>query len=181
MGRHSRPSDALPRAGGFPHPVSRVPVPGLADWGTRACATLIEISIAAGVATAYSLALVFARPVFALIEAIALLAGVHLQGLFLDLYWFLGAAFLCWQWAVRGQTGQSVGQRLMGIVTVDMDTAAVIGPARSILRSLLHVVDIAPCFFGYARPVFHHQRQTWADQICRTVVVSVETIDELTR
>jgi hypothetical protein len=67
----------------------------------------------------------------------------------------------------------------MRIVTVDEDTGAPVGPARSIIRSLLHVLDIAPVFFGYVRPVFQYRRQTWADQICHTVVVKVETINAI--
>ncbi|MEZ0095833.1 RDD family protein [Streptacidiphilus sp. EB129] len=157
----------------------RVPIPGLADWSARASATLIEISIVGGIATAYGYALYLARPVFALVEAVALLAGVGLQPVFGFLYWGLGVAFLVWQWALRGSTGQSLGQRLLRIVTVDEDTGAPIGPARSIVRSVLHVVDIAPVFFGYVRPLFQYRRQTWADQICRTVVVKVETINAI--
>lgn len=159
----------------------RVPIPGLADWSTRASAALIEISIAGGIVTAYSTALVFARPVFALVEAIALLVGVHMQGVFLSLYWVLGVVFLLWQAALRGRTGQSLGQRLLHIVTVDEDTGAPIGAARSILRSVLHVADIAPVFFGYMRPVFHYRGQTFADQISRTVVVGAGTINAIAK
>jgi uncharacterized RDD family membrane protein YckC len=157
----------------------RVPVPGLAGWSARASASLIEISIAGGVVTAYSYALVFARPVFALVEAAALLLGWHMQSLFYSLYWVLGVGFLVWQAAERGRTGQSLGQRLMRIVTVDEDTGAPVGPARSILRSVLHFLDIGPVFFGYLRPVFHYRGQTFADQICRTVVVGVETVNAI--
>jgi len=158
---------------------ARVPVPGLASWADRASASLIEISIAGGIGTAYSILLVVARPVFALVEAVALLLGVHLEPVFLLLYWALGVVFLVWQWALRGSTGQSLGQRLMRIVLVDEDTGRPVGPARSILRSLLHVLDVAPVFFGYVRPVFQYRAQTWADQICRTVVVSVDTINKI--
>ncbi|MFC1436567.1 RDD family protein [Streptacidiphilus sp. N1-3] len=157
----------------------RVPIPGLAGWSVRASASLVEISIAGGVATAYSAALLFARPVFALVEALALLLGVHMQSWFLSGYWALGVAFLVWQAAERGRTGQSLGMRLLGIVLVDEDTGAPVGPARSVLRSVLHVVDVAPVFFGYVRPVFHYRAQTFADQICRTVVVGVEVVNAI--
>jgi uncharacterized RDD family membrane protein YckC len=157
----------------------RIPIPGLADWNARASASLIEISIAGGVLTAYTYTLFLARPVFALVEAVALLLSIHLQPVFAFLSWALGVAFLFWQAAMRGSTGQSLGQKLMRIVTVDEDTGAPVGPARSIIRSLLHVLDIAPVFFGYVRPVFQYRRQTWADQICHTVVVKVETINAI--
>ncbi|MQS17914.1 RDD family protein [Streptomyces kaniharaensis] len=54
---------------------------------------------------------------------------------------------------MRGQTGESVGQRLMGIVTVDEDTGASIGPARSVIRSLAHVLDILPTFAATPVPL----------------------------
>jgi uncharacterized RDD family membrane protein YckC len=149
-------------------------IPGLADWSTRASATLIEISVAAGIETAYQLALGMAKPVFALVQVIALFLRFDLRGVFLVLDWALALAFFLWQWALRGNTGQSLGQKLMGIMTVDEDTGAPIGAGRSILRSALHVVDIAPVFFGYVRPVFQYRRQTFADQISRSVVVKAE-------
>jgi len=160
-------------------PGIRVPIPGLASWSARALATLIELSIAGGIATAYSIVLFAARPVFALVEAVALICGVHMAPLFPVLYWLLGVVFLVWQAALRGSTGQSVGQRLMRIVLVDEDTGAPVGPARSVLRSLLHVLDIASVFFGYVRPIFQYRAQTWADQICRTVVVTQDAIDKI--
>ena len=157
----------------------RVAIPGLADWGVRASASLIEISVAGGVSTAYSVALLVARPVFALIEVAGLVVGVHLEPVFVDLYGLLPVLFLLWQWVQRGTTGQSLGMRLMRIVLVDEDTGRPVGAARSVLRSVLHVLDVAPCFFGYLRPVFQYRRQTWADQVCRTVVVDMATINKI--
>ena len=157
----------------------RVPVPGLAVWSARASATLIELSIAGGIATTYSIVLFAARPVFALVEAVALICGVHMAPVFPVLYWALGVCFLVWQAAVRGRTGQSIGQQLMRIYVVDEDTGRPVGPARSILRSVLHVLDIAACFFGYLRPLFQYRAQTWADQICRTVVVTATAINTI--
>lgn len=154
----------------------RPAVPGMADWSTRACASLLEVSIAAGIMTAYTALLFYAQPVFALIQGVALLVGVHMQPVFGFFGWALPVAFFGWQWALRGRTGQSLGQRVMRIVTVDEDTARPLGPARSIVRSLLHVVDIAPAFFGLVRPIVHHRRQTWADQISRSLVVEMDVI-----
>ena len=158
---------------------ARVPVPGLADWSARASASLIELSIAGGIATLYSVVLVAARPAFALVEAAALVCGVHMAPVFPLLYWALGVSFLTWQASLRGRTGQSLGQRLMRIVLVDEDTGRPVGAARSVLRSVLHVLDIGSCFFGYIRPVFQYRAQTFADQICRTVVVTMETINKI--
>lgn len=129
--------------------------------------------------TAYLALLYVARPAFALVQLAALLSGVDLRGFFASAYWLVGAAFLLSQWALRGTTGQSLGQQLMGIVTVDEDTGAPIGKARSIVRSLLHVLDVLPAFAGYARPVVHPRRQTWADTISRSVVMRMDFINSI--
>ncbi|MEY9941281.1 putative RDD family membrane protein YckC [Streptacidiphilus sp. MAP5-52] len=168
---------AVPPARGERRP--RVAIPGLADWSTRASASLIEISIAGGILTAYAYAMDLAKPVFALAELVGMVLGIQMQPVFGFLSWGPGVAFLVWQAALRGRTGQSLGQKLMGIVTVDADTGAPVGPARSVIRSVLHVVDIAPVFFGYVLPLFQYRRQTWADQICHTVVVKIETINAI--
>ncbi|MGC0316231.1 RDD family protein [Kitasatospora acidiphila] len=157
----------------------RPAVPGLADWSTRAMSTLLEITIAMGIMQAYSVVLYLAQPPFALIQALALLVGVQMQPVFRFFYWVLPLAFLVWQAALRGRTGQSLGQRLMRIVTVDEDTAAPLGPARSVMRSVLHVVDIGTVFFGFLRPVVHYRRQTLADQICRSLVVEMDVINQI--
>ncbi|MGW2545029.1 RDD family protein [Kitasatospora sp. NPDC001574] len=158
---------------------ARPAVQGMADWSTRACAALMEVSIAAGIMTAYSSLLYYAKPAFAVIQAVALLVGIRMEPVFKFLYWALPVAFMVWQWALRGRTGQSLGQRMMRIVTVDEDTARPLGPARSIVRSLLHVLDVVPGFFGLVRPLVHHRRQTWADQISRSVVVEIDVINQI--
>ncbi|MFF4821293.1 RDD family protein [Kitasatospora sp. NPDC001309] len=165
-----------PRPPKKPRPVA---IPGLAGWAQRATATGIELGIAGGLMTAYTCALYLAKPAFALLQLIALLADADIRGWLAGGYWLVGAAWLVTQWVIRGQTGESIGQRLVGVVVVDEDTGAPIGPARSILRGLLHVVDVLPMGIGFARPVTHPRRQTWADSISRTVVVQRAFIDSI--
>ncbi|MGW2543069.1 RDD family protein [Kitasatospora sp. NPDC001574] len=163
-----------------PRRPARAPaIPGLADWTDRATAAAVELGIAGGLMATYTALLHLASPVFALGQLAALLAGIDVRGALASLYWAAGAAWLVVQWTVRGRTGQSLGQRLVGIVVVDQDTGAPIGPARSILRSLLHTLDTLPLGAGYVRPVVHHQRQTWADTISRTVVVRMDLINTI--
>ncbi|WP_329565352.1 RDD family protein [Kitasatospora sp. NBC_01266] len=164
---------------GRPVKEPRPAVAGMAPWGARAGAALLEISIASGVISAYGYLLYFARPAFALIQTVGLLLGFHMQPLFQLGYWASGSAFLVWQAAERGRTGQSLGQRLLRIVTVDEDTGRPVGVARSLVRSALHVADIAPGFFGCFRPLVHYRRQTFADQISRTVVVEIDVINKM--
>jgi len=153
----------------------RIPIPGTADWSTRASATLIEISIAVGAMGAYQLALMAFTPVFAFVEMIAYAVGLDGKSLFGTLDTIIMGAFFLWQWSLRGTTGQSLGQKLMGIAVVDEDTGQPLGASRSILRSVLHIADIGTVFFGYIRPVFQYRRQTFADSISRSVVIYMPT------
>ncbi|MGA5823675.1 hypothetical protein ACPC54_38150 [Kitasatospora sp. NPDC094028] len=66
----------------------------------------------------------------------------------------------------------------MGLVTVDEDTGAR-GPARFVIRSLCHVLDVLPAFAGCVRPVVHPGCRTFADGIGRTVVVKRSLIDSI--
>lgn len=159
-----------------PRPVR---IPGLAGWAARATAAGIDLGIAGGLMTAYLAALHLAAPAFAAVQLLALLADVDVRGWLAGGYWVVGAGWLVLQWAERGRTGESLGQRLAGVVLVDEESGAPVGPARSILRGLLHVLDTLPACAGYLRPLVHPRRQTWADSIARTVVVRRELIESI--
>ena len=51
--------------------------------------------------------------------------------------------------------------------------AAPIGPGRSFLRQVAHILDALPCYLGYLWPLWDSKRQTFADKIMTTVVVRV--------
>ncbi|WP_380282553.1 hypothetical protein [Kitasatospora purpeofusca] len=63
---------------------------------------------------------------------------------------------------------------------MDEDTGAPVGPARAVVRGVLHVLDALLAFAGFVRPVTQGQRQTWADSISRSVVVRMDLIDRIT-
>jgi uncharacterized RDD family membrane protein YckC len=155
---------------GAPPPAGRPPIPSLAAWDVRACATLLDIAVVAGAETAYGYTLAMVSP---LMHIVLWLAGQHYSTVIRDGYWIIALAWAAWQWSLRGRTGQSLGQRLMGVSVVDAATCRPIGAGRSILRSLTHVLDIAPMWAGYARPVWHARRQTFADSIHHTVAIAV--------
>ncbi|MFI9273812.1 RDD family protein [Kitasatospora sp. NPDC052896] len=89
-------------------------------------------------------------------------------------YYVIFGGWWLWQWALRGRTGQTLGQQLVGVRVVDAETGQPIGPARSVLRSLAHVMDVLPIGLGLVRPVWSRYRQTWADTVMRTVVIEVD-------
>jgi uncharacterized RDD family membrane protein YckC len=130
----------------------------------------VDISICAGLLTGYQMMLAMVTPLVRLL--IFLFGGDY--GTFVRLsYWVIIGGWWAWQWAQRGVTGQSLGQRLMGVAVVDAETRRPIGPARSLVRSLTHVVDVLPLGLGFVRPVWDPQRATWADKIHKTVAVAV--------
>jgi uncharacterized RDD family membrane protein YckC len=80
-------------------------------------------------------------------------------------------AFVVWQLVVQGQTGQTIGKRVLNIRLVAETTGQPVGPGLSIGRALLHVADSLPCYLGYLWPLWDVKKQTFADKIVHTVVL----------
>ena len=75
------------------------------------------------------------------------------------------------RWLVAGRTGQSLGKRVTKIRLVSELTDAPIGPMNAFLRDLVHILD-GIAYVGYLWPLWDDKRQTFADKIMRTVVVT---------
>ncbi|MFE2601698.1 RDD family protein [Streptomyces sp. NPDC059396] len=147
-------------------PVPAVPAPvGLAGWEDRAYATLLDIAVGVSLIQLYYLML---SSVGWLGQAAVWLAGGDYETVVDGGYWALSLVWWGWQWALRGRTGQSLGQRLIGVRVVDIQTRRPIGPG----RSLTHALDVLPLGIGFVRPTWDRQRQTWADRIHHTVVLA---------
>jgi uncharacterized RDD family membrane protein YckC len=74
---------------------------------------------------------------------------------------------------LTGTTGQSIGKRVAGTKVINEQTGQFIGPGMAIGRWLLHILDGIPCLLGYLWPIWDSKRQTFADKIVHTVVVTV--------
>jgi uncharacterized RDD family membrane protein YckC len=87
-------------------------------------------------------------------------------------------ASLAWiaynRWFIAGRTGQSLGKRVIKIRLIGVETAAPIGVKNAFIRDLVHILD-ALTLVGYLWPLWDEKRQTFADQIMKTVVIS-ETV-----
>ena len=87
-------------------------------------------------------------------------------------------ASLAWmaynRWFTAGRTGQSLGKRVTKIRLVGDETKAPIGARNAFIRDLVHILD-ALTLVGYLWPLWDENRQTFADQIMKTVVIS-ETV-----
>ena len=80
-------------------------------------------------------------------------------------------AFEIWNRIVRqGRTGSSLGKQWLGITVISEITGTPIGPGRTFVRQLAHILD-GFCYIGYLWPLWDPKRQTFADKIMNTVVV----------
>jgi uncharacterized RDD family membrane protein YckC len=129
-----------------PQPAA-TPAP-LADWGTRALGAIID-----WLPVAILNALLF-RATF--VNALAGLVGLA--------YWlYIGH--------LEGLTGQSPGKAIMGIRLVNAQ-GELIGSGPGIGRKVAHVVDWIICGLGFLLPLVDAKRQTIADKLLQTYVVT---------
>ena len=75
------------------------------------------------------------------------------------------------RWYLGGQ-GQSLGKKTLGLTLVGEASGQPIGVAKAFLRDLAHTVDSIICFVGYLFPLWDQKRQTIADKIMTTVVIT---------
>jgi uncharacterized RDD family membrane protein YckC len=80
-------------------------------------------------------------------------------------------AYLWLMGHLDGVVGQSPGKALLGLRVVD-GTGAPIGGRAGVARRFLHLVDLIPVGLGFLMPLIHVKRQTFADRIMSTFVVS---------
>ncbi len=83
------------------------------------------------------------------------------------------------RWHLQGTTGQSWGKRALHLRLVRMTDKQPIGFGAAFLRGLAHTLDILTAGVGYLFPLWDVRRQTLADKVMKTVVIS--TRDRLQR
>jgi uncharacterized RDD family membrane protein YckC len=140
--------------GGMPMggmPMGGVPMGGLAQWPQRALGYLIDG------AAPFVVAIVF----FAISSTLGILFYLAAFG------WVLYNAYL------GGQTGQSFGKKIAGLKLVGEATGQPIGGGLGIARWFCHIVDSLICYVGWFFPLWDAKRQTIADKIMKTVVITV--------
>ncbi|MFI2752802.1 RDD family protein [Cellulomonas sp. P22] len=79
-----------------------------------------------------------------------------------------------WVWNIGllgGRTGSTLGKRALGTRLVLTSTGQPVGVGMALLRDLLHVLDNF-LFLGYLWPLWDARRQTFADKIVSSVVVT---------
>jgi len=72
----------------------------------------------------------------------------------------------------QGRTGQSWGKQVLNLRLVRMADGQPMGGGMAFVRDLAHIIDALPCYLGYLWPLWDNRRQTFADKIMNTVVLS---------
>ena len=73
---------------------------------------------------------------------------------------------------LAGRTGQSWGKQVLNLRLVRMADGQPMGGGMAFVRDLAHIIDALPCYIGYLFPLWDARRQTFADKIMNTVVLS---------
>jgi len=95
-------------------------------------------------------------------------------GLLFGLVLYVAAfGYLMLQMVKQGNTGQTIGKKIMGLKVISEKTGQVIGPGMSIARYFAHIVDSIICYVGWLFPLWDAKKQTIADKLIGTVVITV--------
>ncbi|MFE0580772.1 RDD family protein [Streptomyces sp. NPDC058874] len=150
--------------GAYPPPGMPGGMPPLAHWGLRFGAYLLD-------------ALIIAGPMYLLTGIGTALSGDEtgatvggILGL-LGLLYTLGMAIF--QLYKEGTTGQSIGKKIVGISLHREADGATLGFGMAFVRKLAHFLDSITCYLGWLWPLWDEKKQTFADKVCSTVVVTV--------
>lgn len=82
-----------------------------------------------------------------------------------------GAAYLWLLGHIEGVGGQSPGKASLGLRLVD-GAGGLVGGQAGVGRKFLHVLDAVPLGLGFLLPLVHVRRQTVADRVMSTFVVT---------
>lgn len=120
----------------------------LADWGTRALGFLIDY------APVLILDVVFYRVT-----------------VFNFIIWLASIAYWVYLGHLDGLYGQTPGKAIMGLKVVNQQ-GQLIGSGAGIGRKFAHILDGIVCGLGWLLPLVDSKRQTLADKVMTTYVVS---------
>lgn len=107
-----------------------------------------------------------------------ILTSIDSQDGKLGALYFIGSTYVLgvdiWnRWIKGGTTGQTIGRGVVGTRLISEKTGQPIGVGMAFVRDLAHIVDAVICYVGFLFPLWDSKRQTLADKIVGTVVVTV--------
>ncbi len=133
----------------------------LAEWAQRVVATLIDVACIFVVG-------IVGFIITLILGSISTSLGVIVGLLFYAVYVLLGLYFAF----LTGAKGQSPGKALTGLKVISEETGQVIGGGMGVVRAIAHFVDGIICYIGYLMPLWDAKKQTVADKLIKTVVVT---------
>lgn len=161
---------AAPAATGAPFPAlvsghpSGAPL-RLAPFGPRVVAALIDSAVVFGPGLLAIAILVittdeggYPAPVWAILITLLIVLSI--------------LSFAANRCMLQGESGQSVGKMVLKLRLVGLSDGQPVGVLVAMLRDVLHVIDSTIFNIGFVRPLWNERRQTIADTIVRSVVVT---------
>ena len=131
-----------------PEPQDTASTSPLADWGTRAVGLIIDYL------------------------PMLVLSAITFWSDFLAFFgWLIGVAYTIFLGYLDGLTGQTPGKAVMGTRLVN-EQGDLIGAGAGIGRKFVHIVDSMVCLLGWLLPLVDEKRQTIADKLLQTYVVT---------
>lgn len=168
------PGQQYPQQGPYNQyaPYGGVPgAPGMyASWGARAGAILLDALISApGTIIGLILAYAAGSPTTVDPNTFQVSGGPNLGLYYLGLLVSLGI----WGYNLyrQGTTGQSIGEKVVGIRLVREATGQPVGFGLAVGHYLLNGLCGAPCGLGYWWPLWDPKKQTLSDKICATIAI----------
>lgn len=83
----------------------------------------------------------------------------------------IGIAYTAYLGHMEGVSGQTPGKAIMGIKLVDAQ-GKLVGSGLGIGRKFVHILDSLVCLLGWLLPLVDAKRQTIADKVLNTYVVT---------
>lgn len=131
-----------------------------AHWGARVVATLLDHALVAAVAFVVDAA--HAGPGLSVALPLGVDDTVVGPGTLTTV-----AALL----TLQAYLGATPGKMLLGIAVVSDVTGRPVGLLRTVVRWVAHLVDVL-LLVGYLRPLWHHDRRTFADSLTGTLALA---------
>ncbi len=131
-----------------PQPAGAATPAPLADWGTRALGFLIDY-----------------------LPILILNALTYWNGFLRGIGGLAAIAYVVYLGYLDGISGQTPGKAVMGLRLVNQQ-GELIGSGPGIGRKFAHIVDSLVCFLGWFLPIVDANRQTIADKLIATYVVT---------
>lgn len=148
------------------------PVTGAyAPWVSRVLATVLDAAVVAVPVLVGQIVLVFSGGRFGLgdlTDASGFGVAAYVVGALVTI------ALGIYNTIIRqGRSGQTWAKSWVGIRLVRESTGTPLGPGLTFVRQIAHILDALPCYLGFLWPLWDAKRQTFADKVMSSVVVTV--------